>query len=98
MSRNPISFEKEFSSSMYKGEAVLFIDKSEECLRLLEHLRGNGILQKIKVVEVDGIRGWLALEYGTPRVPLLVTESRVVAGAKEILSYLLGGETETDEH
>lgn len=99
MSRNPISQEDKFSHPMsgYKGEVVLFVDNSEECLKLLEHLKGNGVLQKVKVVEVNGIRGWLVLEYGTPRVPLLVTESRVVAGAEEILSYLLGGEAETDE-
>lgn len=101
MSRNPLSSESGLpllmSKQEGKAEAVLFIDRSEESLRLLEHLKGNGALQRIKVIEVNGLRGWLILEYGTPRVPLLVTENRIVAGAQEILSYLLSNKAEADE-
>ena len=78
--------------------AVLFVDKSGESLRLLHELESRGALRAVKVVEVDGLRGWLILEYGVSRVPLLVTESRVISDPEEIISYLSRNRATVHDH
>lgn len=68
-------------------EAILFVGEDPESAELLKKL-APGVRERIKVVNVNGLRGWLYVEYGTSRTPLLVTESRVVAGLQEILDFL----------
>uniref|UniRef100_A0A7C1T6Y8 Uncharacterized protein n=1 Tax=Thermofilum pendens TaxID=2269 RepID=A0A7C1T6Y8_THEPE len=70
-----------------KPEAILFVGEDRESAELLERLTQD-ICEKVRIVNVNGLRGWLYVEYGTSRTPLLVTESRVVTGLQEILAFL----------
>ena len=79
-------------------DAVLFVDRSAESLQLLQALKSRNALRGVKMVEVDGLRGWLILEYGVARVPLLVTENKVISNPEEIISFLTGDESASDEH
>jgi len=68
-------------------EAVLFVGEDPESAELLRKLRPE-LRERVRIVDVNGLRGWLYVEYGTSRTPVLVTESRVVVGLQEILAFL----------
>uniref|UniRef100_A0A7C4B9L6 Uncharacterized protein n=1 Tax=Thermofilum pendens TaxID=2269 RepID=A0A7C4B9L6_THEPE len=68
-------------------EAILFVGEDPESAELLKRLAPS-MRERIRIVNVNGLRGWLYVEYGTSRTPLLVTESRVVTGLQEILDFL----------
>jgi hypothetical protein len=66
---------------------VLFVGEDPESAELLRKL-ATAVRERVRVVSAEGLRGWLYLEYGTARTPLLVTEDRVAAGLKEVLELL----------
>lgn len=69
-------------------EAILFVDGSEESKMAVEELRRKGVKFREIDVRDNGLRGWLLFEYGTTRVPLLVSGSRVLVGLEEIVKAL----------
>jgi hypothetical protein len=76
-------------------EAVLFVGEDPESAELLRKL-ATAVRERVRVVSAEGLRGWLYLEYGASRTPVLVTD-RVVTGLQEILKTLelLLGDPET---
>mgnify|MGYP000306509121 CR=1 FL=1 len=61
---------------------VLFVVKNEECRRVEELLKSLRV--DYEKVYVDGLKGSVLLEYGTEKVPLLVTEKSVLVGYEAI--------------
>lgn len=73
-----------------EGEIILYVDDSEESKEILEKLRNGNGSSKIQVVDVgkNGLRGWLLLEYGTMKTPLMVTERNVIGDPRRIVEHL----------
>lgn len=73
-------------------EVVLYVDKSEPSRKLVSEISSKGDGKKIKVVDVDArkLRGWILFEYGTTKMPLMVTSSKIVEGYEKIKKELLG--------
>jgi hypothetical protein len=73
-----------------KKSAVLFIGNDEDSKKLLEDLRTWGVYDLLKIVNVsaNGLRGWLLVEYGSARTPLLVTDSAILTEYEEIKDYI----------
>jgi hypothetical protein len=69
---------------------VLFVGEDPESAELLRRLAPGA--RAVRVVSARGLLGWLYLEYDTARTPVLVAESRVVAGLQEILDFLARAE------
>ncbi len=73
-------------------EVVLYVDKSEPSRKLVSEINSKGDGKRIKVVDVDArkLRGWILFEYGTTKMPLMVTSSKIVEGYEKIKKELLG--------
>ncbi len=71
-------------------EIILYVDESEESKEILKRLKSGANLSKIQVVDVgkNGLRGWLLLEYGTMKTPLMVTDRSVIGDPRRIMEYL----------
>ena len=69
-------------------KVYLFVEKNnsecEKATALLESLRVPFV--KIDIDE-NGVRGWMILEFGTSKTPLLAIEEAVLVGLKEIEGY-----------
>ncbi len=72
-------------------EIILYVDDSEPSKRLVKEIASKGDGRNIKVIDVDEkrLRGWILLEYGTLKVPLMVTSSKIVEGYEKIRRELL---------
>jgi len=72
-------------------EIILYVDDSEPSKRLVKEIASKGDGRNIKVIDVDEkrLRGWILLEYGTLKVPLMVTSSKIVEGYEKIKRELL---------
>lgn len=68
-------------------DVTLFVDQSEESRRAEELLREKGVKYRRIDVSVNGLRGWLLFEYGTAKVPLLVTGGTILVGLEEIEKF-----------
>lgn len=71
-------------------EIILYVDESEESKEILKRLKNGANLSKIQVVDVgkNGLRGWLLLEYGTMKTPLMVTDRSIIGDPRRIMEYL----------
>ncbi len=69
---------------------VLFVGSDEDSKKLLEDIKIWGAHDKIKIVDVsvNGLRGWLLVEYGSTKTPLLVTNNTILSGYEEIRNYI----------
>jgi len=71
-------------------EVYLFVEKNnsecEKAVALLESLREPFV--KIDIDE-NGVRGWMLLEFGTSKTPVLATKDAILVGLEEIERYLL---------
>ena len=68
-------------------EAVLFVGEDPESAELLRKL-ATAVRERVRVVSAEGLHGWLYLEYGASRTPVLVTEDGVATGLREIMKML----------
>lgn len=68
-------------------EITLFVDGGEESREAEALLQNRGLRYKRIDVSSNGLRGWLLFEYGTARVPLLVTGGTVLIGIEEIKKF-----------
>jgi len=73
---------------MNKNKVYLFVEKnSSECEKAIALLESLGI-PFIKVdVDENGVRGWMILEFGSNKTPLLATKETILVGLKEIEEY-----------
>ena len=69
---------------------VLFVGNDDDSKKLLEDIKLWGAHDRIKIVDVsvNGLLGWLLVEYGSAKTPLLATNSTVLSGYNEIKSYI----------
>lgn len=70
---------------------VLFVDEGEASKKILEELKSDGRwTENLKIIDISKskLRGWLLLEYGSVKTPMLVTGSNVISGYEEVLSFL----------
>lgn len=70
---------------MGEKRVFLFIEKnSGECEKAVALLESLGVpFVKIDVDE-NSVRGWMILEFGTSKTPLVATEKIILVGLKEI--------------
>ena len=71
-------------------KVYLFVEKNnsecEKATALLESLRVPFV--KIDIDE-NGVRGWMLLEFGTNKTPVLATKDAILVGLEEIEKYLV---------
>jgi len=73
---------------MNKGKVYLFVEKNNsECEKAVALLESLGI-PFVKVdVDENGVRGWMILEFGSNKTPLVATEEAILVGLKQIEEY-----------
>jgi len=74
---------------MKKNEVYLFVEKNNsECERAVALLESSGIpFVKIDIDE-NSVRGWMLLEFGSNKTPVLATKDAILVGLEEIEKYL----------
>jgi len=70
------------------AEIYLFVDDEKESKDIINILREKGLKYKVIDVTKNGIRGWLILEFGTSKTPILAFNRRIAVGYKNIMNLL----------
>ena len=74
---------------MRKTKVCLFVEKNnDECKKIEEILVEMGIPYEKIDIDDNGIRGYMMKDFGTTKVPLLVTPNAIVIGLEAIKKYL----------
>lgn len=70
------------------ADIYLFVDNEKESKDTIRLLKEKGLKCKVIDVSKNGIRGWLILEFGTSKTPILAFNKRIAVGYENIRNLL----------
>jgi len=77
-----------FKNGRIMEDVILFIDENRESEKALAYLQAHGVKFKVIDVRKNGIRGWLLLEFGSTKAPILVTSKNIIYGFENIINFI----------